>query len=71
MRPEQQQTMSELEKVVTQSMLFSLYDLYSNIIVEVSAAHSHADLNLWQKPNVASGTFGQKISRCGIIVHTV
>lgn len=36
MRPEQQQTISELKKAVTQLVPFSLHDPHSNIILEAS-----------------------------------
>lgn len=66
MEPEQQQAISELEKVVTQPVPFSLYHPHSNIILEVSATSTYADWNLCKKPKVTSGILDQRISRCGI-----
>lgn len=45
----QQQTMSALDNSVTQSVLFSLYDPHSNIILEISSTYTYPVWNLWQK----------------------
>lgn len=58
---ELQQTTSKLEKTVTKSIYFGLYDPFSNIILEVYTTHTYADWSLQQKPNVTSGISDQKI----------
>lgn len=46
----QHKAMSEMQKVVAQSMTLSPYDTHSDTTLEVSAIFTYADWSLWQSP---------------------